>query len=280
MRNFIILFLFTGSFVLEAQEATQQPTMRKGRLNVFWGWNRSAYGKSDIKFKGHGYDFTLKNVRAKDRQSPFTANKYFNPTLATIPQYNFRIGYVVKDNLEIAIGVDHMKYVAVSDQILTISGEINTGTSPYDGNYNNDQINMTSDFLGFEHTDGLNYISANIYKYLELIHKNKIVLNGFIGTGTGILIPKTNTTLLNMSRYDEFHLSGFGFNFDAGLNLTFFDKFFIQTQFKTGYINMPDIKTSENKSNAAKQSFMFYQHNLVIGGLFNLCFKKNKSNLD
>src|SRR3972149_3153003 len=39
---------------------------RKGNFFFYWGYNRSAYTKSDIHFWGDGYDFTITNVKAKD----------------------------------------------------------------------------------------------------------------------------------------------------------------------------------------------------------------------
>ncbi|MFZ1702900.1 MAG: hypothetical protein WAT79_01065, partial [Saprospiraceae bacterium] len=84
--------------------------IRKGKIYVFWGWNWSVYSKSDLHFKGSDYDFTLKNVKSSDRQSPFSLNTYFNPSKFTIPQYNFRLGYYLKEHWDISFGIDHMKY--------------------------------------------------------------------------------------------------------------------------------------------------------------------------
>ena len=65
---------------------------RKGELYIHWGYNRSAYTKSDIRLTGDGYNFELKDVKASDRQSPLDLEVYLGPTSFTIPQYNFSIG--------------------------------------------------------------------------------------------------------------------------------------------------------------------------------------------
>jgi len=83
--------------------------------------------------------------------------------------------------------------------------------------------------------------------------------------GAGILVPKTNTTLLNFKRYDEFHLAGYGIDAIVGLNVTFFNFFFVQSEFKQGYINMPDIRTTIFDSDRASQHFSFSQFNIVFG---------------
>ena len=55
-------------------------TNAQSRLMFHWGWNRANYSKSDIHLKGNNYDFTLHDVVAKDRQTPFSFDVYFHPT--------------------------------------------------------------------------------------------------------------------------------------------------------------------------------------------------------
>ena len=87
---------------------------------------------------------------AKDRQTPFSLNAYLNPTLITIPQYNFRIGYFISKNYDISFGVDHMKYVVQSDQTVKISGYISSTETEYDGEYDNDDIIIEEGFLNLD----------------------------------------------------------------------------------------------------------------------------------
>ena len=82
------------------------------------------------------------------------------------------------------------------------------------------------------------------------------------------MYPRTDTTLLGKERHDNFHLSGWGISVGAGLNITFLKHFYIQTDYKIGYINMPDIKTSLSYSDSASQQFLFFQNNILIGGKF------------
>ena len=67
---------------------------------------RAAFSKSDIHFKGNGYDFVLHNVVAHDRPSDLSWD-YINPKEVSIPQFNFRYSYFIKDNLAIVIAQDH-----------------------------------------------------------------------------------------------------------------------------------------------------------------------------
>ncbi|UMB60740.1 hypothetical protein MHL31_00670 [Lutibacter sp. A80] len=274
MKKVFLAIVLFSSFTSIAQENNYNDAgPNKGKFFAYWGWNRAHYSKSDITFKGDDYNFELSDVAANDKPKPFGIY-YFKPDEVTIPQTNFRIGYFFKENYNIAIGVDHMKYVMKNDQTVKIDGTINIG-SEFDGVYYNPDIVLTEDFLKFEHTDGLNYVNVEISRYdnldnwLKFKVKN-IDINLTEGVGVGVLYPKTNTTLLGKERYDEFHVSGYGLSAHAGLNITFFKHFFIQSNLKVGYINMGDIRTTASKSDSASQHFTFLENMYVFGARFGL----------
>jgi hypothetical protein len=277
MKKILFLALLLQTLVSYSQTANfNDAGPNKGKMFAYWGWNRGHFSTSDITFKGENYNFTLDNVEAKDKPKPFGIY-YFKPDEITIPQTNFRIGYFFKENYTLSIGVDHMKYVMRNDKSAIINGEISVG-SDYDGIYYDSSIDLTTDFLLFEHTDGLNYINIevnrfdNLDNWLNFSVKN-IDINLLEGIGIGVLLPKTNTTLLNKQRYDDFHLSGYGVSAHVGLNVTFFKHFFIQSNLKAGYINMGNIRTTHDKADSASQSFTFLENVYVFGVRFNL--KKN-----
>lgn len=280
MRIFLIAILVLITTVSFSQENNEDYKVdykdvktNKGKMYIFWGWNRGHFSASDITFKGDNYNFTLKDVKSDDKPKPFGIY-YFKLDEITIPQTDFRIGYFFKENYTISIGVDHMKYVMRNNQTVKIDGEINLG-GDFDGTYNNDTIVLTEDFLLFEHTDGLNYVNVevsrfdNLDNWLKFPIKN-IDINLTEGVGIGVLYPKTNTTLLGKERYDEFHVSGYGISAHVGLNITFFKHFFIQSNLKVGYINMSDIRTTGSKTDSASQSFTFLENMYVLGAKFNL----------
>lgn len=255
---------------MSAQDSLSTNTSRvkKGDFYVYWGWNLSGYSGSDITFKGDGYNFTLDNVTAYDRQSDFEPGKYLNPGSITIPQYNFRLGYYIKENYSVSIGVDHMKYVVAENQTVNINGFINDTNSLYNGVYDNDAIVLDPSFLTFEHTDGLNYVNVGLRRHDDLFQYRDFELNTLFGLETGVLVPKTNTRLLDKQRYDQFHVSGYGINAVGGIQLTFLKYFFVQSELKGGYINLPDVRTTMDEADSASQSFWFYQVNMVFGARF------------
>ncbi|WP_367890387.1 hypothetical protein [Polaribacter cellanae] len=272
----ILLFSFFGVVAQQNNSAPKKKKIvNKGKFFIYWGWNWANYTNSDIRFKGKDYDFTLSDVRAEDRQTKFSFNDYFNPANITIPQNNYRIGYFFKENYTISIGVDHMKYVMIADQKVKINGNINIGNKKYDGSYKNQDIVLAEDFLRFEHTDGLNYVNVEVKRFDNIDHwfgfkLDNLQINLTEGLGAGVLYPRTDTSLLGKERHDNFHISGWGISAGAGLNITFLKHFYIQADYKIGYINMPDIKTSLSSADSASQSFYFFENTILIGGKFRL----------
>jgi len=296
----VLTFLFIGITVLSfSQEKTDDIegkftyNKNKGKAYFYWGGNRAKYSKSDIQFEGDNYAFTLQDVSAEDKPKGWHID-YINPSRMTIPQTSFRVGYYIHDNYQVSFGFDHMKYVVVRPQNVSIDGFINfdgteEGDANYNGVYNNDTINLIDtkkpngdpQFFAFEHTDGLNYINLEIARVDDLgeylnLNPNKIQINLIEGIGIGGLYPKTDATIIGKKRNDEFKWAGYGVSAKAGLNLTFFNHFMIQTELKGGYINMPWIKTTSD-GDTAKQNFWFMQHNITIGYVFQL-FNQNKKN--
>ena len=263
-----------------SQETVENPekytSKNKGKFYVFWGGNRESYSKSDIRFKGADYDFTIYNVSAHDKPKGYHID-YVNPARMTIPQTNLRIGYFINDHYNISIGLDHMKYVMYNDRRVDYSGYYpEKGNNTFGETISDDELLLTEDFLLFEHTDGLNYINTEISRVddisglIGLPNTDKFQINLTEGIGGGFLYPKTNTTLLGKDRYDEFHISGYGLSAKVGLNFTFFKYFFIQTELKGGYIEMNDIRTTKDKADSAEQNFWFFQRIIAVGGIFRL----------
>lgn len=280
MKNKLLLLFIAIGFLLQGVALYGQNNAfvphKKGSFYLYWGWNRGAYTRSDLHFTGTDYDFTLKDVIANDRQSLFKARLYLNPKTLSIPQYNLRLGYYFKDHYQLSVGVDHMKYVMKNDQTVEINGQISHSGTTYDGTYDHQNIVLAKQFLLFEHTDGLNYLNAEIRRSDVLYSRKWVTLSVNEGGGIGALMPRTNTTLLNNPRYDEFHLAGYGMGLVGALNVTFFKYFFIQSEIKGGFIHMPDIRTTMHKEDRASQHFFFMQYNILFGATFPLSGKKQQ----
>ena len=93
-------------------------------------------------------------------------------------------------------------------------------------------------------------------------------INGLIGGGIGFMLPKTNSTLMGGERHDDFHLAGYGVNAKIGIDLLFWNHFFIRSEGKEGYINMPSIRTTKSSKDKASQHFWFASANILLGGTY------------
>jgi len=278
MKKFLKIFLifFVGNFVFaqnsndgNIETSSKKSLGEKGTMFVFWGWNRAMFSKSDIHFKGNGYDFVLHNVVAHDRPSDLSWD-YINPGEVSKPQFNFRLGYFIKDNLAIVIAQDHMKYVMDQDQTVDFTGHISDPT--YAAMVQNGQVNLTDEkFLTFEHTDGLNYINLGVEKYKNLYAKENLEILWSYGVSLGLMFPKSNVKIFGNERSDRFHVAGFGADVRTNINFVLWKRLMARVEGKFGYINMPDVKTTlNNKPDKASHDFVFGQINFGIGYVFNI----------
>ncbi len=275
---FFFSFLTTNSFAQDVIE-TKYTASNKGKFFISWGGNRESFSRSDIHFKGENYNFTIHDAGAHDKPKGWHID-YINPTRITNPQTNIKVGYFISDKYMISIGTDHMKYVMNRNRTETIDGYINLpNTDPgsiYNGDYNNEEFLVSEDFLLFEHTNGLNFVYTELSRFddisslFNINNTDKFQLNITEGFGAGVLYPKSNTTLLQKERYDEFHIAGYGIALNAGLNFTFFKHFFMQLDLRGGYINMPDIRTTNNSTESASQHFFYLQRVISFGGIFRI----------
>ncbi len=274
--TFIILFCsISGSY---AQKGWNQDYSRKNQFFGHWGYNVSGYSNSDISFVGQDYNFTLYDVQATDRPTPFDWDTYFNPGTISIPQWNLRFGYFISNRWSLSIGTDHMKYVMVQDQYVAMEGYINIENGSHNGAYNRQAKKLTDDFLKFEHTDGLNYASVeaeyhgNIYQFNE-----KHSIDYYIGPGIGLLVPRSNVTLMEFPRYDAFHLAGFGMSAKMGIQAILWKHLTFNAEWKNGFISMQDILTTGKSPNdRSMQNFWFTEFTGTIGFIMDFTKKTKK----
>jgi hypothetical protein len=258
-----------GLLLLVPSTARTAPGRHKGELYFYWGYNGSVYSASDIHFEGPGYDFTLNQVTAHDKPTEFSAGIYLNPTRMTIPQYEARIGFYIGERTNVSLGVTHIKYVMTQDQGTTITGEIDSSASvPFAGIYDNTVIGLGSNFLQFEHTDGLNYGNAEIETMIPAWENKARSLGFYVTTavGAGIVVPKSNVTLFGQERSDHFNLAGFGLNSKVGVKFEFLKHFFLHYFISAGWMDLSGIPTRAGGEDTAAQS-LYYLESAVVGGM-------------
>ena len=236
---------------------------RKGNFFLLAGINWSWYGRSDINFKGPGYDFTLEDVKGSDK--PYQ----------TSIQYNIHAGYFIKDNYSISVGLDHMKYVMKVPQQLTITGIIGSEvsdpeipTGQYAGSYRNQPITVKSDLVTLEYTDGFNYVSTHIQRYDDIwisANGNKsLALETEIGAG--VLVPRADVRLFGVGMNNHLNIAGWVGSVKAGLMFNCTRNIYFIANLEAGHANMNKIYTTgRNNEDKASQKLNFMQNSYLLG---------------
>jgi len=250
---------------------SQNHLPQKGQFFVYWGYNRAWFADSDIHVYGEGYDFTAYQLKAEDRPSPLNWD-YVKPSTISIPQFNFRAGYQINDRFSLTLGTDHMKYIVIQDQIANISGIIRPEFSEkYQGSYLNTPQKITNDFLRYEHTNGLNFITLEAEYLLPITHfaKRKGRISWNFGGGGFVLLPKSDIQVATKGADNRYHIAGYAISAKTGPRVDY-GRFFLSSEFKPGYATMPDILINNDAIDRATQDIAFLQYYIVLGYKFRL----------
>jgi hypothetical protein len=262
------LLVFKSSF---SQEVNPHLSINpKGKFYFYWGYNRGFFSKSDIHAHGEGYDFTIYDAVAKDRpEKPSLV--YVNPDQLTIPQFNIRAGYYLTKRWAISVGYDHMKYVMQNGQTAKVSGVITKEVSEkYAGSYLNQEMKIESDFLKFEHTDGLNIVTIDIEHYIPLYtsKRQRFKLEATLGSGGIWVAPRSDLRVFGKGLNNDYHIAGYTWTGKAGFRINAFKRFFFQAETRGGYISLPSVLVANGAPEMADHNFTFLEFSTVIGVYF------------
>lgn len=251
----LILLFSLNSF---AQSDTSQ-----FQLYFSWGYNRETYSNSDIHFysKKENYDFTFHNVMAHDKPDFHAIIKH--PLQVSIPQYNYRIGFM-KNNKGLEINFDHTKYVVSDFQTVYVSGHI------YGVAQDKDTL-LNPDYFHYEHTDGGNFLMINYLYSIPVYFKSKYHFILFLKPGIGIVIPRSDVTLFSHRENQPFHVAGEIAGLEGSIRYMFVKKFYAEFSYKISYANFHNVLLPGD--GIAKQRFLTKEQILTFGYVFN---KKNK----
>ena len=265
----VILCFVPAITALNCPAQAPEPVHLRHRGFFNWGYNRAQYSVSNIHFEGPGYDFILHDVTAVDEPKPFSAAVYFDPKDLSLPQYNYRAGWFLNDRWSFSLGLDHMKYVVRQYQDVRITGSISAGRSQQYAGSEEHQVTLSEDFLTYEHTDGLNLVSADADHYDRLwdSRSGKHALFLTEGAFVGPVIPRTDVRLFGEGINNKFHLAGYGAGAQLGIYAVFWDRLFLRAAVKGGYIELPDVLTTGTDEDRARQRFWFVQEYAVLGVL-------------
>ena len=285
LKYWLIVFLLLPT-VANAQRTRmkKKDSNAKGTVFAYWGYNRSAYTKSDIRFVGPNYDFTLAEAIAKDRPEPFSTSAYFNFQNLTVPQFNARIGYYFKEHWALSVGYDHLKYIYDDNNSVYLSGYIGSGVdevTSWEGTYSGEPVTTQNDYFHYENSDGLNYLRLELTRtdnFIQLGGKDQFVLSSNLGLSAGPILSFNDFNFAGDHDRRTISLSGYGFSANAGLRFEFFRHVFLQTNMAVGFHHQLRVRTRPNDSSSfARHSYGFAEADVALGVLF---YIKSKNGCD
>lgn len=267
----ILLILIALPTMAQRKRNKPKNSHARGTLDFYWGYNHSAYTKSDLQLIGQGYDFTLSKVAAEDRPEPFSS-VYFNPTKITIPQFNIRLGYNFWNNFNLSLGYDHMKYVIRNNQDVSINGYVAPGIDEqWSGNYNGETVTLNDKHFHYENSDGLNYIRLQLTRVDQWYRTKKtgwFAINSLMGVSTGMVLSFNDLNFAGDFTRRTISASGYGISGHLGVRFEFWRHLFVQTNLAGGFIHQVNVKTRPTGTDHAKQRFGYIASETMVGFLF------------
>lgn len=273
MNKLVVLLLIFLPFVSEGQKRMKKKdSYAQGTLFGYWGYNRSGYTKSNMRFVGPGYDFTLANAVAYDNPEKFDASVYFNVNKITIPQFNARIGYYFKDHWAISFGYDHMKYIFKHNNNVLLSGQIDPGVDTnWVGTYNGEPIITERSQFHYENSDGLNYLRFELTRtdqWLKFGKKDWFAVSTNVGVATGGLLSFNDFTFGQQKDVRKISLSGYGLSAHIGARFEFFRHVFIESKMAGGFHHQVKVKNRHDDPSAyTRQAYGYAAWETVVGFL-------------
>ncbi|MEZ4921109.1 MAG: hypothetical protein R2792_18560 [Saprospiraceae bacterium] len=269
----LLAFLFVHTAKAQVQWLPKETHADRYKFYFYWGYNRASFAPTNLHFTGPKYDFSLYDVQAHDRPTPFKPKVYFGPTTLWIPQYNIRMGYFFKPRWSVSFGVDHMKYVMDANQTLRLSGIITPEASDkYAGTYLNELKEISPDFLQFEHSDGLNLSTFEVAYHLPLLNWPTGAIEWYNGLGALWVVTRTDVRVFGDGLNNDFHVAGYSLSAKSGLRFTFFKRFFFLFENKMGYMSLPSVLIKNDAPEIADHNIVFGEKTAALGVRFN--FKK------
>jgi hypothetical protein len=256
------LLVFTITVLPFLTIAQQEKKQRKHELYFSWGYNTEWFTNSNIRVSqpALGNNYTFEDLKGHDHRG--WDGQFFTKALS-IPQYNYRLGYVFNEEKGLAfeINFDHTKFIFGDDQVVHIKGTVNH--KPYNGNVLFSQSNADSSSYYYLN-NGANFLLFNLVKRWRLYHDHSEKLKiDFLGkAGIGPVIPHVENDFFGNKNDPHFQFGGWNIGVEGALKATFFNLVYLEYTNKLDYARYSNLKIYEG---TAKQAFGTYEMILNLG---------------
>jgi hypothetical protein len=228
----------------------------KGEFYFSWGYNKEWYTQSNLHIVQPelNSNYTFKGVRAHDH--PGWDEGLFNRAL-TIPQYNYRLGYFIKDDLGFEINFDHTKYI--------IDRQEAHRTGKKDGKPIDERVNWAEE-NGFYYflNNGANFLLFNVVKRWHLYEKpnGKLRVDMLGKAGIGPVLPHVDNSLDGQQNHPDFQFGGWNIGAEHAVRATFYKYVYLEFAHKIDYARYSHLNIYRGE---AHQAFGTYELILNLG---------------
>ena len=198
-----------------------------GTFSISWGYHRDYYAQSDVRIWNEktGTDFMAYDVDAVDSPGfdqivPKPHQMYY----LDVPQYQVRIAYMLPNGKwGVELSQEHLKYkMKQRDDDFNLIGQ----DKHVVGNYFGEEVDgiktigLDEEFY-FEHTDGLNPMSVNIIRNVNVTAGKFGSLDVQGTVGAGIILPATMSVIKGQLRDDKFSIVGYDTSLAGRIRYTY-----------------------------------------------------------
>lgn len=249
MQKYLLLFLFAFIFQLSLAQKKE----RKGEFYISWGYNKEYYTNSNVTINQPDLknNFTFKNTLLVDH--PGWDEGILNKALS-IPQYNYRFGYFLDKNKDLAIEInfDHTKALFKDNQLIQMTGTFNG--SMIDSSFIFTKSGQGTAENYYYLNNGANFLLFNIVKRKRFknLSNEIIAIDGLAKAGVGPLIPHVENKLFGKNNNQGFQFGGWNTGLEYALRSTFRKKLYLELAGKLDYAYYYNLDVYKGN---AKQGF-------------------------
>lgn len=253
----IVAIMFNGI------HAYAQKKERKGEFYFSWGYNKEWYTNTNVSISqpSLGNNFTFRNTKLEDH--PGWDDALFTKEIS-IPQYNYRIGYFIDKDKDLAIEInfDHTKALFLDNQTVHMVGTYNG--KAIDSSFIFSKNGTGSSRNYYYLNNGANFLLFNIVKRKKFkkLSTNYFDFDGLAKVGVGPVIPHVENSLFGVKNDQLFQFGGWNTGVEYALRSTFKKSLYLEFSGKLDYAYYYNLKVNQG---TAKQGFGTLEFILNLG---------------
>ena len=220
-------YVFFCLFIVFAlPNIAQNNTQAKGTFFVSGGIGKAVFASSDLQLSSTAQNRTISNIEATDN--------FF------LPQWNGRLGYYVKNQLAIGLGIHSIQYNYSDGDPLKLNGSLKNN-------------------IQFAHID---------LQWNDKLYKTRsanFAITYLLALHFGPTLGKTTINQLFNNAVSNYGITGFGGAGSLGLRAEFYKRVFFSVEQFGGLIEQTNRNFSPDLVKEIKQNIGFGQTNFSLG---------------